>query len=103
MQERHHRRRERHLPRDVFVERDIVTTIGTHLSMPADRTIDAYGRYVIPGGIDATRIWTCPSAVPLGRRLRVRDACRGVRRHDAIMDFAIQYTGRRCTTPGRRG
>jgi dihydropyrimidinase len=37
---------------DVFIERDTVTTIGTNLSMPADRVIDASGRYVLPGGID---------------------------------------------------
>ncbi|HEY8143258.1 MAG TPA: dihydropyrimidinase, partial [Kofleriaceae bacterium] len=29
-----------------------ISTIGTALTMPADRTIDATGKYVLPGGID---------------------------------------------------
>ena len=37
---------------DVFVEGDRISTIGTALAMPADRTIDATGKYVLPGGID---------------------------------------------------
>ena len=36
---------------DVFIEGDRVTTIGTNLTMAADRVIDASGRYVLPGGI----------------------------------------------------
>ncbi|HEU4693782.1 MAG TPA: amidohydrolase family protein, partial [Vicinamibacterales bacterium] len=37
---------------DVYVEGERITTIGTSLSMPADRVIDADGKYVLPGGID---------------------------------------------------
>ncbi|HXG57348.1 MAG TPA: hypothetical protein VNJ03_18355 [Vicinamibacterales bacterium] len=37
---------------DVFVEGDKITTIGTALTMAADRMIDARRKYVIPGGID---------------------------------------------------
>jgi dihydropyrimidinase len=37
---------------DVFVEGERISTIGTALTMPADRTIDAAGKYVLPGGID---------------------------------------------------
>jgi len=36
---------------DVFVEGERISTIGTALAMPADRTIDATGKYVLPGGI----------------------------------------------------
>jgi len=37
---------------DVLIEGETVTTIGRSLSMEADKTIDAAGCYVIPGGID---------------------------------------------------
>src|SRR5204862_8113373 len=37
---------------DVFVDGEKISMIGTALTMPADRTIDAAGKYVLPGGID---------------------------------------------------
>ncbi|MFA6957760.1 MAG: dihydropyrimidinase [Thermoanaerobaculia bacterium] len=37
---------------DVLIEGETITTIGLSLTMEADRTIDAAGCYVIPGGID---------------------------------------------------
>jgi dihydropyrimidinase len=37
---------------DIFIEGETVSTIGQHLSMPADTTIDASGLLVMPGGID---------------------------------------------------
>lgn len=37
---------------DVYIEDERVTTIGTSLSMSADRVIDATGKLVLPGGID---------------------------------------------------
>ena len=37
---------------DVFIDGETIHTIGKHLPMPADRTIDATGKLVIPGGID---------------------------------------------------
>ena len=37
---------------DVFVDGETISTIGTSLAMPADRTIDATGKYLFPGGID---------------------------------------------------
>ena len=37
---------------DVLVEGEKITTIGASLTMPADRVIDASGKYVFPGGID---------------------------------------------------
>lgn len=36
----------------MLVEVDKISIIGLHLTMPADRTIDARGQYVLPGGID---------------------------------------------------
>jgi dihydropyrimidinase len=37
---------------DIFVEGDKIKLIGANLATPADWTIDARGKYVIPGGID---------------------------------------------------
>ena len=37
---------------DVLVEGEKIAVIGTSLTMPADRVIDAAGKYVLPGGID---------------------------------------------------
>jgi dihydropyrimidinase len=37
---------------DVFVENEKITTIGTNLTVQAAKTIDATGKYLIPGGID---------------------------------------------------
>ena len=37
---------------DILVDGDVIRTIGTDLTADADRTIDAAGKYVIPGGID---------------------------------------------------
>ena len=37
---------------DVLIEGDKVAVIGAKLTMEADRTIDAAGKLVIPGGID---------------------------------------------------
>jgi dihydropyrimidinase len=79
---------------DVFIERDVVTTIGTDLRMPADRTIDATGRYVIPGGIDChTHL-----DMPFGGTTSADDFESGTVAAafggtTAIIDFAIQYRG----------
>ena len=38
---------------DIYIEDEIITSIGTHLEVPeGTRTIDASGRYVFPGFID---------------------------------------------------
>src|SRR5688572_8735332 len=37
---------------DIFIDGEIVTTIGADLDIKADKTIDASGMLVLPGGID---------------------------------------------------
>src|SRR2546423_12616874 len=37
---------------DVYVEDETVTLIGESLDQPADKVIDASGKYVLPGGVD---------------------------------------------------
>ena len=79
---------------DVYVERDTVTAIGTNLPMAADATIDATGRYVIPGGIDChTHL-----DMPFGGTTSADDFESGTMAAafggtTSIVDFAIQYRG----------
>ncbi|HEX6323903.1 MAG TPA: amidohydrolase family protein, partial [Vicinamibacterales bacterium] len=79
---------------DVFIEGDRVTTIGTNLTMPADRVIDAGGRYVLPGGIDVhTHL-----DMPFGGTTSADDFESGTTAAafggtTSIVDFAIQYRG----------
>src|SRR5512146_3017347 len=37
---------------DVYMENETVTLIGESLDQPADRVIDASGKYLLPGGVD---------------------------------------------------
>lgn len=37
---------------DIFIEGETIKTIGKNLSVTADKTIDASGKLVFPGGID---------------------------------------------------
>jgi dihydropyrimidinase len=79
---------------DVFIEGDKVTTIGSNLTMAADRVIDATGRYVLPGGIDVhTHL-----DMPFGGSTSADDFETGTVAAafggtTSIVDFAIQYRG----------
>ena len=37
---------------DIYIEGETIRQIGTNLSVNASRTIDASGKYVMPGGVD---------------------------------------------------
>jgi dihydropyrimidinase len=79
---------------DVFIETDKVTTIGSSLTMAADVTVDASGRYVLPGGIDVhTHL-----DMPFGGSTSADDFETGTKAAafggtTSIVDFAIQYRG----------
>jgi dihydropyrimidinase len=79
---------------DVLVEGEKITTIGASLSMPADRVIDASGKYVFPGGIDVhTHL-----DMPFGGTTSADDFESGTiaAAHGGtttVVDFAIQYHG----------
>src|SRR5919201_686528 len=61
---------------DVLVEDEKIALIGTTVDVDADKTIDASGKYVLPGGIDVhTHL-----DMPFGGTT-------------SIVDFAIQYRG----------
>jgi dihydropyrimidinase len=79
---------------DIYIERDKVSAIGSNLPMKADTTIDARGKYVIPGGIDVhTHL-----DMPFGGTTSSDDFETGTRAAafggtTTIIDFAIQAKG----------
>src|SRR5512134_2842847 len=79
---------------DVFVEGEKITQIGQKLDVKADKVIDATGKLVIPGGIDAhTHL-----DMPFGGTTSADDFESGTRAAahggtTSLVDFAIQYKG----------
>jgi dihydropyrimidinase len=79
---------------DVLVVDEKIAAVGTSLDGPADRTLDATGKYVIPGGIDVhTHL-----DMPFGGTTSADDFASGTiaAAHGgttSIVDFAIQYKG----------
>jgi dihydropyrimidinase len=79
---------------DVLVEDEQISVIGTSLEMEADKTIDASGKYVLPGGIDVHTHMD----MPFGGSTSADDFETGTRAAafggtTTIVDFAIQYRG----------
>src|SRR5947207_594970 len=80
---------------DIFIADEQITTIGQQLTMAADRTIDATGRLVIPGGIDPHTHMD----MPFGGTVSADDFETGTRAAafggtTTIVDFAIQTKGK---------
>ena len=79
---------------DLLLEGEKIALIGTSLGMEADKTIDASGKYVLPGGIDVhTHL-----DMPFGGATSADDFETGTRAAafggtTSIVDFAIQYKG----------
>ena len=81
---------------DLYIEKDTITTIGISLTMPADVTIDAKGKYVIPGGVDVHTHMD----MPFGGTTSSDDFETGTRAAafggtTCLIDFAIQSKGTR--------
>ena len=79
---------------DVFIEGERITTIGTALTMQADKVIDAKGKFVLPGGIDVHTHMD----MPFGGTTSADDFESGTIAAafggtTTIVDFAIQYKG----------
>src|SRR5262245_16898677 len=81
---------------EVLVEDEKIAVIGSTLDLPADKIIDATGKYVLPGGIDVhTHL-----DMPFGGTTSADDFETGTRAAafggtTSIVDFAIQYRGQR--------
>src|SRR5436190_6662556 len=79
---------------DILIEDDKIAVIGRQLDMEADRTIDASGKLVIPGGIDPHTHMELPfggtSASDDFRTGTLAAAHGGT---TTIIDFAVQYHG----------
>jgi dihydropyrimidinase len=85
---------EQDYPADIYIERETVTAIGASLPMKAEKTIDARGKYAIPGGIDVhTHL-----DMPFGGSVSSDDFETGTRAAahggtTTLVDFAIQAKG----------
>jgi len=80
---------------DVFIDGQTIHTVGKNLAVPADRTIDASNRLVIPGGIDPH----VHMELPFGGTVSSDDFKTGTIAAafggtTSIIDFAIQYKGK---------
>ena len=79
---------------DVLIEDEKISAIGTRLDVPADRVLEAAGRYVLPGGVDVhTHL-----DMPFGGTTSADDFESGTiaAAHGgttSIVDFAIQTRG----------
>src|SRR5580700_567288 len=79
---------------DVLVEGEAIAVIGTALDIHADKTIDATGKYVFPGGVDChTHL-----DMPFGGTTSADDFESGTTAAafggtTSIVDFAIQFRG----------
>ncbi|MEZ5423091.1 MAG: dihydropyrimidinase [Pyrinomonadaceae bacterium] len=83
---------------DIFVDGDVVTTIGRSLEMEADVVIDASNKLVIPGGIDPHT----HMELPFGGTYSSDDFFTGTRAAahggtTTIIDFAVQTKGESMT------
>jgi dihydropyrimidinase len=82
---------------DVYVDGETIGMIGKDLKVEADKVIDAKGRYVIPGGIDAHTHMD----IPFGGTNSSDDFDTGTKAAafggtTTIIDFAIQTKGESC-------
>ena len=79
---------------DVFIEDETVKTIGKNLSVSADRTIDAKGCYLFPGGIDAHTHMELPFMGTFSSDTFESGTIAGLHGGTTtIIDFAIQTQG----------
>ena len=81
-------------PADVLVEGEEIALIGTDLDVPADKVIDAGGKWVIPGGIDPHTHMELPFGGTFAKdtfETGTRAAAFGGT--TTIIDFAVQPRG----------
>ena len=79
---------------DIFIDGETITTIGAKLDMEADVTIDAGGKYVIPGGIDPHTQMELPfGGTTASDDFRTGTIAAAHGGTTSIIDFAVQYKG----------
>src|SRR5262245_28464319 len=79
---------------DVLIEGEKIALIGTSLDMQADKTIDAAGKYVLPGGIDVHTHLDMPfGGTTSGDDFETGTKAAAFGGTTSIIDFAIQYRG----------
>ena len=79
---------------DVYVEGEKVKTIGLELPMQADKTIDAGGKYVIPGGIDVHTHMDLPfGGTSSSDDFETGSIAAAHGGTTTIVDFAVQFKG----------
>jgi dihydropyrimidinase len=79
---------------DVYVEGDSIKSIGTGLAVKADETVDATGKYILPGAIDPHTHIDMPfmgtTSSDDWRTGSIAAACGGT---TTIVDFSLQGKG----------
>ena len=79
---------------DILIDEGKVRTIGIDLDAQADKTIDATGKYVIPGGIDPHTHLDFPFAGTVSSDdFRTGTIAAAVGGTTSIVDFAVQQRG----------
>ena len=79
---------------DIFIDGETITTIGAKLDIEADVTIDAAGKYVIPGGIDPHTHMELPfGGTTASDDFRTGTIAAANGGTTSIIDFAVQYKG----------
>ena len=81
---------------DIYIEKDTITTIGASLTMQADTTIDAKGKYVIPGGVDVHTHMDMPfGGTTSSDNFETGTRAAAFGGTTCLIDFAIQSKGTR--------
>jgi dihydropyrimidinase len=79
---------------DLLVEDELVSVIGAKLDVEADRTIEAAGKLVIPGGIDPHTHMELPfGGTQASDDFRTGTIAAAHGGTTSIIDFAVQYKG----------
>jgi dihydropyrimidinase len=79
---------------DVLVEGERVAAVGANLNLPADRVIDATGKYLIPGGIDAHTHLDMPfCGITTSDNFETGTRAAAFGGTTSILDFATQARG----------
>ena len=79
---------------DILIEDEVISTIGAKLDLQADKTIDAKGKLVIPGGIDPHTHMELPfGGTQSADDFRTGTIAAAHGGTTTIIDFAVQYKG----------